>query len=217
MFRSILASAAAATLLATGAESASVHPTSYTMQNGQGSGVGGSFSYRDESYDGPGAPVGSELALLSGGTGDLTDGIIPTQNWNAGGQAAATPYVAWVSIDPRITFFFDGAQDFLSVTFHFDDSNGDGGVLPPRSVEINDSFLSLVSDPASGAPFAHVIDLTGVAPSNTLTFDINRRGSSWVFLSEVTFEAAAPVPVPASGLLLLGGVAGLAAWRRKRS
>jgi hypothetical protein len=59
------------------------------------------------------------------------------------------------------------------------------------------------------------MSLGALSPTDELTFDVFRDGNNWVFISEVSFDAA-PVPVPASGLLLLGAVGGVAAWRRKR-
>ena len=201
---------AAAALCLSGAavSAASVSPVSYSMQNGET----GSYTYWDDSYNAPGAPTTTSKAFLSGGVGDLTDGVIATQNWNS----TPGPYVGWVSISPRISFFFGQVWDFTSVTFHFDDSNGTGGVRTPQKVEVNDSFLSYVTDPGGSAPIAHTINLASVAPTNTLVFDIFAQNSSWIMLSEVTFDAA-PVPIPASGLLLLGELGGFAAWRRKRA
>lgn len=193
---------------------APVHPVSYTIPNGST----GSFTYWDDTYDAPGAPKTTTGAPLSGGLGDLTDGIIAAGNWNStGSQVGATPYVGWLNVNPVLTFFFDRVYDFDSVTFHFDDSNGAGGVSPPSSVRVNNSgFTQGVTDPASGAPFAFTMSLASVAPTDVLQFEVNRR-TGWVFLSEVTFDAPAPVPLPASGLLLVGAMGGLALWRRKRA
>lgn len=191
---------------------ATVVPDSYAMLNGQT----GSFQYWDQSYSGAGNPSGT-LSALSGGTGDLTDGIIATENWNvAEAPAGNGPYVGWLAIDPVITFVFDALYSFNSITFHFDDSNGAGGVQPPRSVLVN-GLSSAVPNPASGAPFAFTLDLSTLAPTATLEATIFRAPSSWVFLSEVTFDAqVSAVPVPASLTLLGGALFGLGMMRRKR-
>ncbi|TNF64684.1 MAG: VPLPA-CTERM sorting domain-containing protein [Rhodobacteraceae bacterium] len=209
-----LLTAAALTLMGSALCAAPVQPVSYSIPNGNT----GTYTYFDDSYDAPGAPIASVGALLTGGLGDLTDGIIATGNWNStGSQAGATPYVGWFGRDPVLTFAFDRAYDFTSVTFHFDDSNGAGGVTPPASVRVNNNgFTQGVPDPASGAPFAFTMSLASVAPTDVLQFQIFRRNNSWIFLSEVTFEAPVPVPLPASGLLLLGAMGGLAMMRRKR-
>lgn len=188
-----------------------VTPVSYDMPNG----YSGSYNYWDESYDGTGN-TSANGAALSGGTGDLTDGVIATQNWNVvEAPAGAGPYVGW-TINPVITFNFASALDFLSATLYFDDSNGAGGVAAPASVSVN-GVNTAIADPEESQPFAVTIDLSGTT-SDTLTLQIFRR-SSWVFLSEVEFDAASSataVPVPASVLLLGSALAGLGLRRRAR-
>ena len=208
MSKTAIFAVAALCLSGAAVNAASVSPASSSMQNGQT----GSYTYWDDTYNAPGAPTTTSLAPLSGGVGDLTDGVIATQNW------FTTPalYVGWSNISPRIEFFFNSVWDFNSVTFHFDDSNGSGGVRTPQKLEVNDSFLSYVTDPVGSAPISHTINLASVAPTNNLVFDIFAQNSSWIMLSEVTFDAA-PVPIPASGLLLIGALGGFAAWRRKRA
>jgi hypothetical protein len=86
---------------------------SYSMVNGSGTANFGSYDYFDTTYSGSGNKTaegtifnGSGLAqpnpaaMLSGGTGLLTDGVIATQNYSQ------TPgqYVGWKYIDPTITF-----------------------------------------------------------------------------------------------------------------
>jgi len=183
---------------------APVTPSSYDMLNGET----GSFTYFDDTYDGT-----VSGRALSGGTGDLTDGVIAPTNWNANGQTSSTPYVGWANETPAITFVFDHVYDFTSATFHFDHSNA-GGVDQPSAVTINGITRTVPAQPGS-APFAFIFDLTGQT-TDILETTIT-RSSAWVFLSEVTFEAnVSPVPLPASAFLLLGGVAGLGALRRAK-
>lgn len=209
MFKTLFATAALV-VCATAASAVAVYTTSYTMPNG----TDASFTYYDDAYDAPGAPKTTRFATLSGGLGDLTDGVIATQNWDAAGQTSSTPYVAWNIIDPRITFSFGAVRDFNSATFHF--SGSSGGVIPPdRVTEVGSGLTQSVPSQPNTAPFAFTMALGALSPTDELTFDIFRDGDNWVFISEVTFDAA-PVPVPASGLLLAGALAGAAAWRRKR-
>jgi len=50
------------------------------MNNGHGQANGGTFNYWDQSYGGLDC-VNCDNALLSGGTEDLTDGVITPFNW----------------------------------------------------------------------------------------------------------------------------------------
>ncbi|WP_424968227.1 MULTISPECIES: VPLPA-CTERM sorting domain-containing protein [unclassified Dinoroseobacter] len=197
-------SLSALALSATVAHAAPVSPVSYDMLNGET----GSFTYFDDTYDGT-----VSGRNLTGGTGDLTDGVIAGSNWNSSGQTSSTPYVGWLNETPRITFVFDQVYAFNSATFHFDHSN-EGGVDQPSSVTINGVNKVVPFQPGS-APFAYTFDLTGQT-TDTLVVDLF-RSAPWVFLSEVTFDAnVSPVPIPASALLLLSGVAGLGAMRRAK-
>lgn len=204
-------------LSAAAATAATVTPTSYDMLNGQN----GSYTYQDGTYSVGGLlhpNANTSGAALSGGLGELTDGIIATGNWNSPGVEPAPgngPYVGWASIQPVITFNFADAVDFVSATFHFDGSNA-GGVAPPSSVTIN-GVNQAVSAPASTDPFAFTFDLSGQAPTDTLVATIFDGQGPWVFLSEVTFEAnVSAVPLPAGSLLILTGLAGLGAARRRK-
>lgn len=191
-------------------QAATVHPTSYYMNNG----ASGSFNYWDDSYTGSGNNR-RDGAFLSGGLGDLTDGVIATQNWNRveGPRGPVGPYVGWVNTNPSIVFRFDTAQKFNTVTFHFDSNGGGGGVGAPSSVTINGQTQRVVAPGRD--PFAYTFDLVGTDAFDILSVTIN-RGASWVFLSEVTFDAQiSPVPLPASGLMLMAGMGGMALMRRR--
>lgn len=198
---------AALTLLAGGsavavAAPSSAAPDSYDMPNGDT----GSFTYWDDSYNGAGC-VTCSYDPLTGGKGDLTDGVIPNLNW----FAASGPYVGW-RIDPVITFRWATPVNITSVTFHFDDSDGSGGVSAPASVLV-DGNLFTIDEPAGSAPFAFT---AGITFSGTdLTVQVNRR-NSWVFLSEVEFNAVA-VPEPGTYALMLAGLVAVGAVARRRA
>jgi len=126
------------------------------------------------------------LAPLSNGLGDLTDGVIATENWNS----TWTPYVGWKSIEPTITFHFDHVVPVETVTLHLDDSNGSGGVYPPTDVSIamGDTVLEFpIDDPSGGEPFSVTFDQLGLS-GDTLEItllDDYFSTSRYMMLSEV--------------------------------
>lgn len=183
-------------------------PDSYNMLNG----YTGSYSYWDETYNGVGC-VTCDNAPLSGGRGDLTDGIIPTDNWFITEAPAGNgPYVGWVNIDPVITFHWNSPVNITSVTFYFDDSDGAGGVSAPSSVDVNGTNFP-IAEPAGSAPFSFVangLSFTGNDLSVTL-----HRNNAWVFMSEVQFNVS-PVPEPETYAMLLAGLGLLGFGVRRR-
>lgn len=189
-------------------QAAVVSPTSYDMPNG----YTGSYSYHDETYNGSGV-VTSDGAALSGGLGDLTDGIVATDSWFVEEVVANGPYVGW-TIDPLITFQFASITDFTTIRIHFDDSDGAGGVSRPASVTINGT-LFVVAEPAGSAPFWAEFDVSGLASTDTVGVQI-ARSNSWVFASEVEFQDdQSTVPEPSTLLVMGSGLAGLALLRRR--
>lgn len=209
MKNKILINIAAMTILsaASGAFADAV-PDSYNMLNGNT----GSYNYWDETYSGAGC-VTCDNATLSGGHGDLTDGIIATNNWFVTEAPVGNgPYVGW-TLDPVITFHWNSPVNVTSVTFYFDDADGAGGVSAPASIDVNGTNFP-IADPVGSAPFSFVangLSFTG----NDLAVTIHRN-NAWVFLSEVEFNAA-PIPEPETyAMLLVGlGLLGFTARRRK--
>lgn len=173
-----------------------VVPVSYSMPNG----VAGIYTYFDDTYNGTGC-ITCTGAALSGGRGDLTDGVLAVSNWSV----TPGPWVGWNS-NPTITFQFGGTVSIDSISFRFDDSNGNGGVSPPSSVTIAGQNY-LVNDPIGSAPFDFTV--AGLAfTGSSLAITINRTGSNWVMLSEVAFSSA--VPEAPRWTLLFAGL--LALW-----
>lgn len=211
----------AAALLLAGAATAQavpVQPSHYDMPNGYGTASGGSYNYWDLSYSGLGNPM-QDFAPLSGGLGDLTDGVIATQNWiDVENLAGTGPYVGWREIDPVIEFHFAQPQVFLSLSVYHDDADGLGNVAPPSSLEVTlngQSFSLLVNDDPGALPNVATFVLPALAPASSLTLQLFRRDSG-IFISEVQFDAL-PVPEPHSAALLLAGLGGLAVMSRRRN
>lgn len=159
-----------------------VRPAAYDMLNGET----GLYTYYDDSYNGSGNP-GQALSPLSGGLGDLTDGLIATQNWRTDHQL----YVGWKTIDPTITFHFAGTVAIDRVILHVDDSNGDGGVNPPQDVRISMGGVTFdfhVTNPPGSAPCALEFGDLGLAGDTMqVTIYDHTTVSSYMMLSEVEF------------------------------
>jgi hypothetical protein len=193
------------------ASAASVNPVSYDMENG-GS---GSYNYWDDTYNGTGDNT-ANYAALSGGTGDLTDGIIATQNWNAVEAPVGPngPYVGWRNKNPVLDFQFGQTRTFTSVVFHFDVSRS-GGVDQIEKINLVGFGSANLPIYASASPTSYTFDLGQGFSTDELKFQLHRKGD-WIMLSEVEFNAIAAVPVPAAGWLLIGGLGALAAVRRRK-
>jgi hypothetical protein len=161
-------------------------PQTYDMLNGET----GTYTYFDDIYDGDGDPT-QALSPLSNGLGELVDGVIATENWNVNNR----PYVGWNTIDPTITFHFDGQTQIRMVTIHVDDSNGSGGVYPPEDVTLvmgGETLVFPVPDPPGGEPFAFTmddLDLEGETLELTIA-DYSSYGS-YMMLSEVEIYGGA--------------------------
>jgi hypothetical protein len=218
----IVFAGACAALMAVCASAAPLAPSSYDMLNGNGVATGGSFNYWDLFYTGSGS-TNVDNAPLSGGLGDLTDGVIAVANWNTVENGAGTgPYVGWrfaFAPNPVVTFRFPTAVFLDSITVYVDDSNGAGGVSPPASVDIGleggpyTNFLT--PDPPGSAPTSYTFSGLGLAGS---AFDVRFNNlNEWVFVSEVTFDGVIGViPEPSTLVLACGALAAAMILRRKR-
>lgn len=194
------------------------------MYNGNGEASDpGAYNYWDREYDGIGSvsglgPKTSDHEYLSGGTGNLTDGVIPSSSFHLVENIEGTgPYVGWLNYNPVITFHFTSLTTIDTVNVFVDDSDGYGGVNLPSQVDIT----------MGGITRTFVIpELDGAEPK-TLTFSslglhghdlklLLTANNYWVFASEVTFDGVSAVPVPASLLLVATGLLGLALGRQRR-
>lgn len=206
-------------LSAAGAQAAgAAMPTHYDMPNGYGVANGGSYNYWDRAYSGSG-DSSQDYALLSGGLGDLSDGVIATQRWDLVENAEGTgPYVGWNRAEPwLISFHFAQAMVFDTVTIWYDDADGYGDISPPAafSVTVNGVTQDFeVVDPPGDAPTFSVLKLSPGLAGTSLVLGVERFNNG-VMLSEVQFSAT-PVPEPAAWTLMGFGLALVGALRPRR-
>ena len=199
------------------ANAAQLVVTSYDTPNGDGQASGGSFNYWDKNYTGAGAKT-TDGAPLTGGVGDLTDGIVAKDFWyNVENGAGEGPYVGWYalsSLNPVVKFNLAGVSAVTEIRIHLDNS-GVGGVFTPAAILIN-GVNSAFSGPAAGSigwvTFSG-LNLTG----SSQTIEFRQDPFRWAFVSEVQFLGNR-VPEPAAWAMMLSGfgLAGAAMRRRNK-
>lgn len=184
-------------------------------------------AYYDNAYSGT-----SAAGYLSGGRGDLTDGV--TTASVVAGYGAWAPYVLWDGISPVVTFDFGSVHTLTSMLTYFK-FYGSAAVYMPGSMGLRfsddglnygatqlrtlsdaertgsdntDGVFELLSGPVSG----RYVELTlNNGPQNR-----------WLALGEVVFEgtpggtAQNALPEPATVPLVALALVGLAGLRRSR-
>lgn len=110
-------SAMAAALASHGAFADTINVTSYDMNNGNGTASLGTYNYLDGAYSGtsPKANSTTEGASLTGGTGILTNGIIPTVDYTQ----VPSQYVGWKYTDPTLNFYLQPGSTVSQISLYF--------------------------------------------------------------------------------------------------
>jgi hypothetical protein len=101
----------------TAASAGLVAVSSYEMNNGNGTYSLGTYNYLDGAYVGtsPAANSITEQAPLTGGTGVLTNGVVPTTDYTQGPQQ----YVGWKYTDPVLNFFLTPGSQVNQISLYF--------------------------------------------------------------------------------------------------
>ena len=202
--------AVAATMVAMPAMAVQVFSTGYDTPNGGGQASGGSYNYWDLAYSGSGS-TNIDGAALSGGSGDLTDGVVANNSWYATEVSAGTgPYVGWYEPglggqrSPTVTFHFAGGTTITDINIHLDNVIY-GGVESPIQILIDGINTPFVGPTPGTNGFVNFTGLSLSGASHTVQF-VQAQGR-WVFVSEVTFDGrtGGGVPEPASWALMIAG------------
>ena len=163
-------------------------------------------------------------ALLSGGKGRLTNGVIPTTDWYIDSNSAG--WVGWSigepnGTNPTVTFNFAGSPTINSVSIWYDNALGNGGVTEPGSVSIDGTSYAFTPDNVEGPQNFTVsgLDLTGGSAS----LQFFQGAEEWIMIGQVTFNGTvgggpSTIPEPTTIFLMGGGLlAASLALRRQRS
>ena len=217
--KALISGALGAALLAVPASAAQIFPITYTMVNGQGQASCNCYNYWDKKYNGPDAQATTDGALLTGGVGDLTDGLVASNTWDqVEDYSGEGPYVGWFynfTPNPTVTFNFSNVSSIDTIRIHLDNSIY-GGVEGPAGILI-DGVSQRYTNPTPGT--AGFVTFSGLnLAGDTHTVQFQQTPGRWVFVSEVQFDGAlSAVPEPATwAMFVLGfGMVGSAVRQRR--
>lgn len=163
------------------AQGVPVAVTHYDLLNGYGQASSGSYHCRDMAYSGSGN-VSLDVAPLSGGLVDPTDGVMAHQRWVVVANLEATgPCVGWTITNPAITLHFASVQSFSQVVVRHDDANGYAPVATPTAVKVTVSGQTQrfeIADPPGNALFASTLVLSPGVIGAPLQLQVIRRDSA---------------------------------------
>ena len=150
--------------------------TSYDMNNGDGMNALGTYNYHDGAYHGtsPAANSTTDGAQLTGGTGILTNGVIPTVDYTL----APNQYVGWKYQDPVLNFYLQPGSQVSQISLFFANPIQQAGSLIGGLV---------------GVPGQVLLSIGGATETLTPTFSAYSP-----VVEEVTFNFATPISYTAS-------------------
>lgn len=228
--------AALLTGFSTSAGAVQIFATSYDLYNGSGTAGYGNVRLYDDTYHGGSGSNTTPYAFLSGGLGDLTDGIAATLNWGDCGGASPCisgptfdnrPYIGWNNSSlssigsPAVTFHFASGTNIDEVKI----SMNYGYHASPILFEMGGVGSTMIIDPSySGGGANHWYDISGLALSGDslkMTFYYNPTPpfgpANWILISEVQFFSAAPaIPEPETYAMMLAGLGLLGFFARRQ-
>jgi hypothetical protein len=200
-----------AALASASAVAGTLSVSSYSMFNG-GTGL---YDYRDFTYLPCAGVCDVTGAQLSGGTGKLTDGVLPADSWYQYGYL--TPWVAWYSsypneTNPTVTFYFDSTVTVDSVTVWVDNSLL-YDVSLPSAFSVDGIVFPIAYDATNPAPRAYTLSGLNIT-GDSVDVQFFQGSQPWLAVGEVSFDGSLTVPEPATWALMAGGLA-LALLRRR--
>ncbi len=178
-----------ASLLCLSSYGAVITPTSYTATPGQGTGVGGTFDYFDE--------TGKQL----------TDGVLGNDTyWVDLGNGNAYEWVGWLTVDPVLNFQLPGQYMVTGVNIGFNRMDSSGILLPITVIIGNTSFSVAGNEIAdNGRGF---VTFSGNWEGNSLQVQlIDQDVNRWIFVDEITMEGFETPEPGTSALVAAGGLA----------
>jgi hypothetical protein len=228
-------------LLASNLFASQLMPISYSMNNGDSH----SFkTFHDDTYNGSGSPA-TDTSFLSGGLGQLTDGLFGNDNFLdtgcGGGSLVSYCWVGWVNTNPvTITFNFGAVQVLSQVNVHGSDWNTDQIQFWDTAVYTfsNDgvNFGNTITRdtvagdhiPVAGDPQHNTAHFINQAVNQTAqyvqiqlspTFNTGNNSGRFIFVDEVQFFGPDAVgvqnPEPATITMLAGGLLAGLYFRRR--
>jgi hypothetical protein len=204
---------------------ASISVMSYEMQDGAN--LHG--AYYDNQYNGAHSAGG----YLSGGTGDLTDGVLSADV--SAGYGAWAPYVLWDGASPVLIFDLGAVYELSSMATYFK-YYGQAAVYMPASMGLRfsddgvhfgpaqlRSLTAAERNPGGDNSNAAFELLSSNASGRYIELTLNNGPENrWLALGEVVFDGVPggtplSVPEPGSASLALLALVGLGLARAKKS